>query len=79
MLSSCPVFVKKSFIGAKHFLTLFEPSTQSVAKSDDFIHTIRRQERVTGDCERLLTDAVHAARTLDEPDDGPRQIEIHDD
>ena len=27
----------------------------------------------------MLADAIHAARALDEADDGPRQIEVHDD
>ena len=37
------------------------------------------QEGIAENLFRFLADAIHAARALDEADDGPGQIEIHDD
>ncbi|OQC24336.1 MAG: hypothetical protein BWX70_02639 [Verrucomicrobia bacterium ADurb.Bin070] len=49
------------------------------AEADYALDAIRRQERITEDGVGLLADTVDAARALDEPDDGPGQIEVDDD
>ena len=45
----------------------------------DSLDAVGRQERVAEDLLGLLADAVDAAGSLDEPDDGPGQVVVDDD
>ena len=46
---------------------------------NDPFDPIGGQEAVTQNPIGLLTDPIDAASPLDQPDDGPREIEVHDD
>jgi hypothetical protein len=48
-------------------------------KADEALDTLCRDKRVKRNLLGFLADTIHAARTLNEADDGPRQIEVHDD
>ena len=72
------VFIEEGFVRTQNFLALLEPPAQTMAEIDNPIHPVCRKECVASDGERLLTDAINTACALDEPDDGPRQIEIHE-
>ena len=43
------------------------------------VHSVRGQEGIAQNVVRLLPDAVHAAGSLNQADNGPRQVVIHDD
>ena len=45
---------------------------------DDSLDAIGWQERVAVNLVRVLSDAVHTAGTLNQPDDGPRQVVVDD-
>ena len=49
------------------------------AQLDEALDAIGGNEGVAENLVRLLPDAVHAARPLDQPDDGPGQVVVHDD
>jgi hypothetical protein len=48
------------------------------AQVNDALHPVGGQEGVAEYVFCLLADAVDAAGPLDEPDDGPRQVKVHD-
>lgn len=73
------LFTEEGFVGADDLLILFEALHEAGAKADDAVHALGGQERVGQDGVVLLADAVHSAGALDEPDDGPREVEVHDD
>ena len=50
----------------------------SPSKVDDPLHAIRRHERIAINCVGLLSDTIHASRTLNQPNDCPRQIVVDD-
>ena len=49
------------------------------AESNEPFHAIGRQERITKYLFGLLTDAIYTTGALNEADDGPWQIVVHDD
>ena len=49
------------------------------AQADEVLNAISRQKRVAEDFLRLLANAVDAACPLNEPDDGPGEVEVDDD
>ena len=46
---------------------------------DRLLHAVSRKEGVGENLCGLLTDTIHATGALDQTDDGPRQVEVHDD
>ena len=73
------VVIEKGFIGANHFRVGVEPRPHFCAKIDDRFDSVCWQKAVAEDFVGLLTDTIHAARPLDEPNDRPRQVIVHDD
>ena len=71
--------LEKGFVRADDFGVFLEALADARAKADEAFDAIGRNERVAENLLRLLADAIHAARTLNEADDGPRQIEVHHD
>ena len=49
------------------------------AQADEALDALCRDKRVAQNFLGLLADTIHAAGTLNEANDGPRQIEVHND
>ena len=58
---------------------LLQSDPDAIAQVDDALHAVCGQERVAEDLFRHLPDTVDASRPLDEPDDCPWQVVVHDD
>ena len=71
--------LEKGFVGADDLGVFVQALADARAQADEALDAIGGQEGVAEDLLGLLPDAVHAARALDEADDGPRQVEVHDD
>ena len=71
--------LEKGFVGADDLGVFLQALADARAQADEALDAIGGQKRVAENFLRLLADAIHAARALDEADDGPRQIEVHDD
>ena len=56
-----------------------KPLPHAGAQTDQILHPVGGQERIAEDLLGLLPDAVDTTGPLDEPDNGPGQIEVHDD
>ena len=56
-----------------------KPATDPRAQAKEIFHAVGRKKGIAQDLLGFLSDPVDAARALDEADDGPRQIVIHDD
>ena len=52
-----------------------KPGTDPFSQLDDALHTVSGQKGVAQYLLRMLSDAIDAARPLDEPYDGPGQAE----
>lgn len=72
------VFAEERLVGADDFLVFLEAAKQALAQPDDAVHSLGREERIDGDGVVPLADAVHAAGTLNQPDDRPGEVEVHD-
>ena len=73
------LILEESFIRADDFRVLVQPLAHAGAETDETLDAVGGQKRVAEDFLRFLPDAVHAARALDQTDNGPGQIEVHDD
>ena len=74
------VFVlEERLVRADHLCVLAEPGPDSPAQVDDALNPLGGQEGVAQNLLGLLAYAVNAARTLDETDDGPGQVVVHND
>ena len=73
------VVLKERFVGANDFLVFLEPLANTGAKANDPLYAISRKKAVAEDSFRFLADTIHTTGPLDQPDDRPGQIEIHDD
>jgi hypothetical protein len=71
--------LEKRFIGADDFGVFAQTLADSRAQADETFNAICRHKRVAKNLLGFLADTIHTAGTLDEADDGPRQIEVHDD
>ena len=71
--------LEEGFIGADDLSVLVQALADARAQANDALDAIGGQERVAEDLLGLLADAIHAARALDQADDGPRQIVVDDD
>src|ERR1019366_5825087 len=71
--------LEKCFVRADDFGVFLQTLAHARAQPDETFNTFGGQKRVAKNLLCFLPDTVHAARTLDEPDDGPRQIVVHDD
>ena len=74
-----PVVLEEGLVGAHHLGVLVQALPHAGAQPDDALHAVGRQEGVAEDLLGLLPDAIHAARPLDQADDGPRQVVVDDD
>jgi hypothetical protein len=73
------VVVEEGFVGADDFGVLDQALPDASAQPDETLHAIGRHEGIAEDGVGLLADAVHAARALDQADDGPGQVVVDDD
>ena len=71
--------LKERLVGANHLGVLMKPGTDPFSQLDDALHTVGGQKGVAQYLLRMLSDAIDAARPLDEPYDGPGQVVVHDD
>ena len=71
--------LEKSFIGADDLGVFAQALADPRAQPDKPFDAICRHKGVTKNLLGFLADTVHAARALDEADDGPGQIEVHHD
>src|ERR1022692_671095 len=71
--------LKKGFVRADDFGVFVETLADARAQADEALDALCRDKRVAQNFLGFLADTIHAARTLNEADDGPRQIEVHDD
>ena len=74
-----PFVLEEGLIRADDLGIFLQASAHPGAQADEALDTLGRQEGVAEDLFRLLADAVHAAGALNEADDGPRQVIVHDD
>ena len=72
------IVLKEGLVTPDDLSIFFEPLPDSVAKVDDPFDAIGRHERVAVDFAGLLSNSIHASGALDQPDDGPWQIVVHD-
>ena len=70
--------LEEGFVGAHDLGVFLQALLDAGAQLDQALHTLGRQERVAAYLFRLLADAVYPAGALNEPDDGPGQVEVHD-
>ena len=70
--------LKERLVSADHLGVFPEALPYSPAQVDDALDALGGKEGVAEYLLCLLSDAVHAARALDEADDGPRQVVVHD-
>ena len=73
------IILEERLIRADHLGVLLEPVPDTLAQFDDALNSLGGQERVTKYLLRLLPDAVDAARPLNETNDGPGQVVVHND
>ena len=71
--------LEKHLVRADNFGVFVETLADTGAQADETLDAIRWDKRVAEDLLGFLADTIHAAGTLDEADDGPRQIEVYDD
>lgn len=71
--------LEEGLVRADHLGILVETLPHAGTKSDQILDALCGQEGIAEDLFGLLSDAIHAAGALDEPDDRPGQIEVHDD
>ena len=71
--------LEKGFVRADDFGVFLETLADARAQADEALDALGRQKRVAENFLGFLADTIHAARALNEADDGPRQIEVHDD
>ena len=71
--------LKEGLVGAHHFGVLVQALPHASTQADEAFYAIRGQERVAEDLLRLLANAVDASGALDQANDGPGKIEVHDD
>src|SRR5262249_45043691 len=70
---------EERFISANDFGIFLETLADSRSEANNALHAVCREKRVAANDLRLLTDAVHTPGSLNEPNDGPRQIVVNDD
>ena len=73
-----PVVFKEMLIRADNFRVFLQAPPDPHSKPNDSLHTIGREKGIAEYLFGFLADAVHAARALDQPDNGPGQVEVHD-
>lgn len=71
--------LEKGFVSADNFGVFVQSLADTGAKPDEAFHSIGGHERVAEDLRGLLADTVHTARPLNETDDGPGKVVVHDD
>ena len=69
--------LEEGFVGADDFGVLVQPLANARTQADQAFDTFGGQKRITENLLGLLPNAIHAARALNEPDDGPRQVVVH--
>jgi hypothetical protein len=72
------VAFKKCLVGSDDFGILGEPLPYAIADADDALDAVGRKEGVAENLTGLLANTVNATRALDEANDCPGQIEVHD-
>src|SRR5947209_15831934 len=78
-LLALPLVFEEGFVRSDHLGILVESLPNARAQADKTLDAIRRQKRIAQNLLGLLADAIYSTSPLDQADDGPRQIEIHDD
>ena len=73
------LLLEESLVGPDHLGVLPQPREHAAAQADDPLHPLRGQEAVDQDPLGALSNAVNAARPLDQPDDRPGQVVVHYD
>ena len=73
------VALEEHLVGADRLGVGVDAVVQAVAEADHLVDALLGKERVAVHLGRLLPDAVHAARALDEADDGPGEVVVHHD
>ena len=74
------VFVlEERLVRANHFGVLLQTLADSGAKADEPFHALGGEERIAEDFVGFLADAIYPPGALDEADDGPGQVVVHDD
>ena len=71
--------LEERLVGAHHLGVLLEPRPHPPAQLDDALDAVGRQEGMAQYLARVLADAVDAPGALDDSDDRPRQVVVHDD
>ena len=69
--------LEKGFIGTHNLGVLGQALADAGAKPDEALDAFGGQERVAEDRVGALADAVHSAGALNQPDDRPGQVEVH--
>ena len=74
------VFVlEKGLIGSNDLGILMETRSDTRPKPDQALNSVGRKERIAKNAVCLLPDAIHAAGSLDQADDCPWEVVVHDD
>ena len=74
------VFVfEERLVRAHHLGVVLQPRAHAGAQPNESVHALGGQEGIAQDLVGPLAKAIHPARALNQPDDGPRQVVVHHD
>ena len=73
----CAVIFEKCLIRSDHFAVFLQACAHPCTQSDNALHAVRGQEGIAKDVPGDLAYTVYASCPLNQADDGPGQIIIH--
>ena len=73
------VVLEELLIGTDYFGVFTQTLSDTGAQTDNSFHAVGGEEAVAEDAVGFLSNTVHTAGTLDEADDGPREVVVDND